>query len=468
MSLYNYTIRINSKDTRKIFNEVISSYQNENYRSAINSLYSTVLYDLIYKLKYLSNFYDDSTAENILDKVENKQKENSTNSSWELNLIDDVYKRTQIIDNSLYADIISLKRYRNLCSHPSLVDKKLTLPSPNPEIVSGLMNSILVKLFNKAPNLISNITDNFTNDISDKKEKLLLDSKFRLNYLKNFYLNNLEIEQEEKLLDNLFKFIFIKTGTPFDENREVNYLVFIDIIKTNEETFMKYLENIKCKDLLFKDESGILKKYFSRFIAEFPEFIHHIKEYALNDIINYSRENFIDWLLNPELFNLNLKDTISAVVQVFEYKHDSFYENNCESIYEPFKNLVKKCDLKFDIDDVIQYKFSKDELNLIKMKSEILGGKDLFINFIIDMYLNSYNYAQAQQRLIYIKMYINYMNEEKYLLKLLNGANNNSQIYGEFNSAPYIRSVVFKKFINYKNKNDIPKYKDTFSNLEIE
>lgn len=44
---------IYSSKTRNYFKEVISSYNNENFRSAIVMLYSTVISDLIIKLQDL-------------------------------------------------------------------------------------------------------------------------------------------------------------------------------------------------------------------------------------------------------------------------------------------------------------------------------------------------------------------------------------------------------------------------------
>lgn len=58
------------KKTREYFKEVVSSYSNENYRSAIVMLYSISICDILFKLQELKDMYNDSMAAKILKKVE--------------------------------------------------------------------------------------------------------------------------------------------------------------------------------------------------------------------------------------------------------------------------------------------------------------------------------------------------------------------------------------------------------------
>lgn len=65
---------------RNYFKEIISSYDNENYRSAMVMLYSTIICDLLLKLKELSDVYNDSTAESLLNEI-NKERIRAGDSS---------------------------------------------------------------------------------------------------------------------------------------------------------------------------------------------------------------------------------------------------------------------------------------------------------------------------------------------------------------------------------------------------
>lgn len=56
--------------TQEYFNEVVSSYANGNYRSAVVMLYSVVICDLLFKLQELKDMYNDTTAVEILSQIE--------------------------------------------------------------------------------------------------------------------------------------------------------------------------------------------------------------------------------------------------------------------------------------------------------------------------------------------------------------------------------------------------------------
>ena len=60
--------------TREYFKEVISSYSNGNYRSAIVMLYSVVICDMLFKLKELKDMYNDTVASSLLAFYEEKAK----------------------------------------------------------------------------------------------------------------------------------------------------------------------------------------------------------------------------------------------------------------------------------------------------------------------------------------------------------------------------------------------------------
>ena len=79
--------KIESPKTKEYFKEVISSYANGNYRSAIVMLYIVTVTDLMYKLQELDELYNDSTARKILADLE---KNRTSKSSWENTLIDKI------------------------------------------------------------------------------------------------------------------------------------------------------------------------------------------------------------------------------------------------------------------------------------------------------------------------------------------------------------------------------------------
>lgn len=53
---------INKKETQEYFKEVLISYQNGSYRSAMVMLYSVVISDILYKLKDMVSIFNDEKA----------------------------------------------------------------------------------------------------------------------------------------------------------------------------------------------------------------------------------------------------------------------------------------------------------------------------------------------------------------------------------------------------------------------
>src|SRR5947209_7505394 len=90
--------RIQDSRTRKYFDEVLSSYNSQNYRSAIVMLWSVVVCDLLFKLDQLKNAYNDLAARKILEELEKKQSANPKSPDWELELVTKVTKNTALLD----------------------------------------------------------------------------------------------------------------------------------------------------------------------------------------------------------------------------------------------------------------------------------------------------------------------------------------------------------------------------------
>ena len=116
------------------FSEVISNYSNGRYRSAVVILYSVVICDLLLKLNELVDVYNDKKAKILLDKVDEirNSKENSK-SKWEIDLVEQIYKETRLLDIVTYQNILHLRDHRNLSAHPAL-NENYELFEPSKEI----------------------------------------------------------------------------------------------------------------------------------------------------------------------------------------------------------------------------------------------------------------------------------------------------------------------------------------------
>jgi hypothetical protein len=135
---------IYSAKTKKYFKEVISSYENGNYRSAIVMLYSVVVCDVLFKLQELVDKYDDSGAKKILESIKTKSENDTNKSKWESDLFKEVFEKTKLIDEITYEQVKQLKQYRNWSAHP-ILNEHFELNTPTKEMTIGF---ILIMLNN--------------------------------------------------------------------------------------------------------------------------------------------------------------------------------------------------------------------------------------------------------------------------------------------------------------------------------
>ena len=157
--------------TREYFEEVLSSYTNGHYRSAIVMLYSIAICDILFKLQELKDMFDDPVADEILHEINKMRNEhdNKTKSKWEKELLESIYKRTELLNLEAYTNLNHLYDHRNFSAHPALNENyELIMPSKETTIahIKNILNSILIK----PPIFIKNITNALTEDLKDKGE----------------------------------------------------------------------------------------------------------------------------------------------------------------------------------------------------------------------------------------------------------------------------------------------------------
>jgi hypothetical protein len=232
--------------TKAYFTEVLSSYINGHYRSAVVMLWSIVISDLVYKLQELRDLYQDSVATSILDLVQARQTANPTNPEWEPYLLDEVNSRTQIFEAGEYQHIVGIHMLRHLSAHPVLSSAHL-LFEPNKETARAAIRNALECVLLKPPVFSRKVVVNLIEDIAARKA-LLPDSTSLQKYLEAKYLRNLHPTVKLELIRTLWKFCFRLSNPDVDANREINQrtlevihdrdvLGFRNLIRKNAEQF---------------------------------------------------------------------------------------------------------------------------------------------------------------------------------------------------------------------------------------
>ena len=186
-SLERITENIHYAKTKGYFQEVLSSYNNGNYRSSVVMLWSVAICDIVYKLQHLVDLYDDAAAKEILQEVTAIQDADHKSSAWELKLLDDVHDKTYLLDSSEYEDLRYLQKQRHLSAHPVLNSDR-ELHSPNKETVRSLLRNTLEGLLVKPPIYTQRIMRELLEDISESSDVLNSREKVK-KYIESRYLS---------------------------------------------------------------------------------------------------------------------------------------------------------------------------------------------------------------------------------------------------------------------------------------
>lgn len=369
------------------FREIISSYDNGNYRSAMVMLYSTIVCDLLLKLKELSDVYSDEKAEKILEEI-NRQRKSANSSAWEWNLIKKIREQTEILSDESYAMIEHIYSLRNFSAHPAL-NEDYELISPTPEMTVAYIKKALEDVLIKPSVFAQNIVDRMSNDIAARKDFFASDYEAFKTFLNRVYFQRMSEKMINQVFKAFWKFTFIKTGKDvFSDNRFINR-------RTLEALLEEYYELI-CK---FISEN---QKYFSAasekacmmhlciMLAQYPKVYSHLEQTTQYQIQKFDAGDFniIKWFVLGDL-----------------EQHLTTYD--CHKDLIPFKLL-----------------------NTVKQICEKQGTPRLFPKFLIKHYARSNSFTSTKNR--FDECIVHYLHDFNAadFIELIDAINSNRQIYG--------------------------------------
>lgn len=228
-SLERLSERIHYGKTKGYFQEVLSSYNNGNYRSSVVMLWSVAIFDIVYKLQNLIDLYEDAVAKEILQEVTTIQEEDYKSSAWEIKLLDDVHKRTYLLDSSEYEDLRYLQKQRHLSAHPVLNSER-ELHTPNKETVRSLLRNTLEGLLIKPPFYTQRIMRELLEDIAESSDVINSREKVK-KYLESRYLSRTKPPVEMNIFRSLWKLVFKLDNEECEKNRQVN-LHALEVLST--------------------------------------------------------------------------------------------------------------------------------------------------------------------------------------------------------------------------------------------
>lgn len=378
---------INNKNSKLYFREIISSYYNGNYKAAITLLYSVVICDLVFKLHELKDCFNDSRSQGILSKIEQQQESNPTSPEWEKVIVDEMFASRYIIDSATKAHIEALRNERNLCAHPVL-KYSLELFTPSKEAVLGHITNALIDVLTKSSlHGNKNMFEHILNDI-EKNTTSFLNYKDLGRYLDSKYFNSISNKEEEyRIFKNLWKLVFKIDDEKCKKNRKINQWAMYCILLRNRQ----YVES------RIEDDIKVLE---SKLNLENKDIVKNIVRF-LN--------------ISPSIYRCFSPD----VIQILDDKVTSF----------GFDNISL-----FKITDIKNYILNLEAIGISDSKYIIsyLNETDntlLIDQFAINQFLGSNSYDEADAYFDEIISARLTSLSDQLIIELLEGCNNNGQIY---------------------------------------
>ena len=330
-------LRIANPITKSYMDEVISSYNSENYRSAIVTLYSTLIYDLRAKLVRLSNNYNDVKAIKLvkdLQSMDEKAEVNPKNmpySKIENHLLDKI-KETPFWSAVEYRKIENLKFLRNMSAHP-VIKNDYMLFVPHRDEVRAAIRDCIVNVFQRELLLSTDLAV----EIMKKANELY--SEFEPDNLKQFlngrFYSRMTTQAKEKAFFSLWKMCFILHNEDCNKTRESTYHALIYLVESDTEYFRRLAESNDYSRISFPDISDMITPYgfeyynapdknsgwsylvfflsiYPFFYAMLPDHIKTaIKDFCSKNVRYLTLSYFIDKTIDKHL--MRIKDKLNSI-----------------------------------------------------------------------------------------------------------------------------------------------------------
>jgi hypothetical protein len=426
--------------TKEFFKEVLQSYVNESYRSAIVMLYSVVMCDLIYKLKDLKELYDDATAISILEKIEEEQKKNTTNpGSWEGILIEEIKTRTLLLEPADKITIDSLRQHRHLSAHPVLTQEDLLL-TPNQETARALIRNMLEGLLIKNPVMSKKVFDTLLEDLREHKNFFSDDLSLE-SYIESRYLKNTNEHMINTIFKDLWSITFNCSSDQCKTNREINFRTLKILYKKYRASLLKYIEENPIPFNKFKeDNEGILIR-LTEIFGNNPELYRFVESHNQTKLKAKIDKKW-KFKIRAPFLRESMEKHFDYLIEGIHWTEHGYYEE------------------KFNESHILD---KSEQALMFKWASEN-DCTDNYYDLLIEQYIHSGNFDTA---------YFNYGDfiqpnlkqfNRKHFLALFEGINRNRQCHGHKYAED--NNLEIKKHSDLILGSDFD-YKGKFSNVQF-
>lgn len=397
--------------TRVLMKEVLSSYQHSNYRSAIVILWTVVIADIVYKLQFLSNSYNNQKAHNTLEQLKNASSKDEQ-MKLETEILEKICHEFQFITEREKDHLLYLKKMRNYSAHPLFAEDNI-LYNPSQDETRALIRTAMESLLLKPALLHKDLVNYLVEDLSLNKTRLRETETLR-SYIQNKFFPNISENGTIKIFRALWRFVFMPRNDQEKENIDIN-------LSTLAIFFNQY------KDLYLKDLSNYQSVYQVD-PAQLRLFIQFLKSYGI--IYKY---------LTPSLQSL-IEAEVSTLQDAFCCP---FLSKNIE---EHLNSLLLRLNEEF-----FDSSLDQEEISLVHQQAKENGVENLFFRFAIDVYINSQSFDMADRNFEYfVRPFFREFSKEL-LEDFISNSISNSQTYGRFRAVQDHRCII-ERYLELKGE----------------
>lgn len=335
MSLFKLDFeKITNAKTREYFCEVVSSYNNSNYRSSVVVLYSVCVCDIVFKLVDLSELYGDRNAEEILKKYRsnfNTGDKTSSKSAWERKLIDEACEKG-LIDTVTKERLTNLYSIRNMAAHP-ILGQNYELYNPTKEETVAVILAMYDSLLTQPSLFMGSIVEMLSEDIARNKDTFRVNQNQFETYVRKKYFDHLNKKYLHKVFRAFWKFCFVLDNAECDTYRNINLQLLDFLIRTEKESCIEIIR--KDKEKFGCSLAPQCLKALVEFLARFPFIYDELGDGVHTNIVAFidgDKSKVISWFLfdTPEEFVDALEERWRVRNLAPEYKEifEQYFEDN--------------------------------------------------------------------------------------------------------------------------------------------
>ncbi|MGG2082193.1 hypothetical protein [Lysinibacillus pakistanensis] len=423
---------INEK-TKFYLKEVVSCYFNNNYRSCIVSMYTTVMYDFLDKLIKMRDIYNSEEAKRLLEEIELMQKDKNTlYSNIESKILEGI-QQINLLNPLEIEQVNDLKKARNNAAH-SVFKNEYELFNPTKEQTLAHLRNMFDAVFTKDIILSKKILNNFRDDICEYYDRVPNLDEYDI-FLENRYFKRLNDETKKYLFKEIWKSTFwFDKDEKCIENRKVLLKTLLLFVKWDDILFLRY----------FKEHNETLCSKIN------------ICSFNIEKAIESSTTSFLCFLSeNPEFYKVIPKDKSAEIKAICincpnGILQADFLYDNAEDYFDAIFNYIKTSKINSPCldKDVFLNKYKKYK-DIIGSKVRIYLNEYYYNNVYSNIYGRDFDYINSIYSNILIHVLDDYSEEE---LKNLLEKIGDSSTYKDANTNWNFKNQVLK-IIENKNYN---------------